>query len=105
MAFKEGESGNPNGRPKGSVNKLTSSFKELVKQTYEQLEESGQGMKAWAEENPTAFYNIAAKLIPTEIQAKVESTKPLIINWSDQQQLSDGNNSNTETAGSEKNTS
>ena len=29
MPFKKGESGNPNGRPKGSENKTTTKFKEL----------------------------------------------------------------------------
>lgn len=32
MPFKEGESGNPNGRPKGSVNKASASLRESINQ-------------------------------------------------------------------------
>lgn len=56
------------GKKKGTPNKLTSSFKELVRSTYEQMEEEGKGMLQWAQENPTEFYKIASKLIPTELQ-------------------------------------
>jgi len=68
------------GRKEGSVSKLTRSFKELVQQTYEQLELSGRGMKVWAQENETDFYKIASKLIPTEmgITAKIDTDKKII---------------------------
>jgi len=69
------------GRKEGSVSKLTRSFKELVQQTYEQLELSGRGMKVWAQENETDFYKIASKLIPTEmgITAKIDTDKKIIV--------------------------
>lgn len=60
------------GRKKGSQNKLTSSFKDLVQTTFEQLEESGQGMLGWAQTNKTDFYKIASKLIPQEMGIKAE---------------------------------
>ena len=58
------------GRQKGSVNKFTKSFKDLVSTTAQQFEEEGNGMKQWAEENRTEFYKIASKLIPTEVGLK-----------------------------------
>jgi len=62
------------GRQKGSVNKLTSSFKELVQQTFQKLEEDGEGMYKWALANKTDFYKISSKLIPTEMSVKAEIT-------------------------------
>lgn len=63
------------GRQKGGVNKITSSFKELVQSTYETLEENGEGMLKWAKANKTDFYKIASKLIPTEMAVKAEITE------------------------------
>ena len=63
------------GRVKGTPNKLTRSFKELVQSTYETLEESGEGMLKWAQANKTDFYKIASKLIPTEMAVKAEITE------------------------------
>lgn len=63
------------GRPEGSVNKLTSSFKELVQQTFQKLEEEGNGMYEWAKANKTDFYKISSKLIPTEMAVKAEVTQ------------------------------
>jgi len=55
--------GNP-GRPKGSANKLTANFKQMVQST---LETMGQeGLDKWAQENPDAFFKVAARLIPQQ---------------------------------------
>ena len=62
------------GRTSGTPNKLTSSFKELVKSTYEKLEADGNGMLQWAVANKTDFYKIASKLIPTEMAVKADIT-------------------------------
>lgn len=75
MAFKKGKSGNPNGRTPGAENEITKQMK-TVKQTIIEAFNDLQGdpknnIIAWGKKNPTAFYNIAAKLIPTEIQANV----------------------------------
>lgn len=63
------------GRVKGSVNVVNRSMKECVLSTLEWLQtQPKSNMRDWAKENPTPFYQIAAKLIPTEITAKVEQT-------------------------------
>lgn len=53
------------GRPKGSKNKATLAIKEAVLQAFVRLGDV-DGLVAWAQENRTEFYKIAARLIPTE---------------------------------------
>jgi len=61
------------GRQKGSVNVVNRSMKETVMNTLEWLQtQPRSNMREWAMENPTPFYMIAAKLIPSEITANVE---------------------------------
>ncbi len=83
MPFTEGNTAGK-GRPPGSTNKLTTSFKELVRKTYEALEKKGEeadsqlGMLKWAEKNPGEFYKIASKLIPTELNLNAQITEVTI---------------------------
>lgn len=66
--------GNP-GKPPGTQNKLTKTVKETVLAVFNELQEDPKvKLSAWAKEEPTEFYRIAAKLIPTEVNAKVQST-------------------------------
>ena len=63
------------GREKGSLNVTSRSMKETVISTLEWLQgQPRSNMRAWANENPTQFYQIAAKLIPTEITGNIEQT-------------------------------
>ena len=60
--------GNPKGvgRPKGSQNKLTVSIKQAFKEAFD--ERGGvPALLEWAAEEPTAFYNLVGRLIPTEM--------------------------------------
>lgn len=67
--FKKGHGG----RPKGAKNKLTRSVKEMVKQVFDELQEDPKAsLEAFAKKYPRDFYNIAAKLIPTEVDATVK---------------------------------
>lgn len=60
------------GRQKGTPNKFTTSFKELVTKTFQTLEEKqDKGMANWAIKNETDFYKIAARLIPAEMQTQM----------------------------------
>jgi len=63
------EKGNPHGgRKKGSSNKFTKQFKDLLTETYEALEKKkGHGLQIWAEKHPTDFYRICSKLVPQQI--------------------------------------
>ena len=74
--FKKGEGG----RPKGAVNKLTGSFKQAVLEAFNSKALDGvNGLIAWAAENRTDFYKIAARLIPAEVNLKPTGPRPLVI--------------------------
>ena len=66
MAFRKGQSGNPEGRAKGIPNKLTQSIKQAFKDAFD--ERGGvPALLEWADSNPDAFYGLVARLIPTEM--------------------------------------
>ena len=57
------------GRQVGTPNKVTAIFKDAVRTVYEDIG-GNTAFAAWAKENPTEFYRIAARLIPTEIASQ-----------------------------------
>lgn len=67
--YEQGKSGNPKGRPLGSENKVTKTFKGLIQGELDRL--GPEYLHKWAAENPGHFYTIAAKLIPTELHAAI----------------------------------
>jgi len=73
--LKKGERIPGSGRKKGTPNKITVSMKAAV---YEAFNEAGgvEALTRYARRDPKGFYNIAAKLIPTELVGK--GGKPLI---------------------------
>ena len=72
------EKGNA-GKPKGAVNHLTRTVKETVLAAFNDLQQDAKAnITSWAKENPTEFYKIAAKLIPTEVNANVEVNKKIL---------------------------
>lgn len=74
--FKEG---NP-GKPKGAKNKITKSVKEMVKAAFDELQNDKKAnLVAWAKKNPRDFYTIAAKLIPTELDANIQTATIKIV--------------------------
>ena len=79
MPFKKGQSGNKDGRPKGAENKITKTVKETVLAAFNDLQQDAKAnITSWAKDNPTEFYKIAAKLIPTEVNANVEVNKKIL---------------------------
>jgi hypothetical protein len=68
--------GNGGGRPKGVQNKLTKTVKETVLSVFNDIQTDPKvNLKAFAKKHPRDFYQIAAKLIPTEIKGDVKVTK------------------------------
>lgn len=66
------EKGNA-GKPKGATNLLTRTVKERVLEVFNELQEDSEAnLLSWAKTEPTEFYKIAAKLIPHDINAKIE---------------------------------
>lgn len=67
------QKGNP-GKPKGSTNKITRTVKETVLAAFNDLQNDPKvNLLTWGRKEPTEFYKIASKLIPTEITAKVQN--------------------------------
>lgn len=74
MAFKPGESGNPKGKRKGTQNRLTKTVKETVLSVFNDIQSDPKvNLKAFAKNYPRDFYQIAAKLIPTEISGTLNN--------------------------------
>lgn len=68
--FKPGQGG----RPHGATNKLTKTVKETVLSVFNELQDDPKtDLKAFAKKYPRDFYNIAAKLIPTEITGTMKN--------------------------------
>jgi hypothetical protein len=64
------EKGNP-GKPKGAQNKLTKTVKECVLDAFNELQKDPKAnLLDWGKKNPAMFYQIAAKLIPAELNIK-----------------------------------
>jgi hypothetical protein len=73
--FKKGE-----GRKPGSQNKLTRTVKDVVLATFNSLQnDKAHNLEAFAKKNPRDFYQIAAKLIPTEIKGNVKQTNKVLL--------------------------
>ena len=64
MTWEKGQSGNPNGRPRGSRNKFTHLRDEFLLA----FEEVGgrEALVKWAESNPDQFYRLVVQLLPKE---------------------------------------
>lgn len=72
MGFKKGQ---PKiaGRQKGTPNALTRTVKECVLDAFNELQADPKAnLLDWGRKNPGMFYQIAAKLIPAEINAHVD---------------------------------
>lgn len=64
--------GEAKGRPKGVQNKLTKTVKDTVLSVFNQLQEDPKhNLLKFATNYPREFYNIASRLIPAEMTAKV----------------------------------
>lgn len=60
------------GRQKGTPNKTTLAVKEALSQCFDEM--GGiQSLRDWGKENPTEFYKLWVKMLPTEIKAEVSA--------------------------------
>ena len=83
MAFKKGDP-KPvgSGRKEGVQNAITRTVKETVLAVFNKLQEDPvANLEAWAKTEPTEFYKISSKLIPTEVNAQVEVNKVLRVGY------------------------
>lgn len=59
--------GNP-GKPKGAINKTTKLVKEVFAEVFQDMQsDPAANLLSWGKENPTEFYKLASKLIPTQM--------------------------------------
>ena len=66
------EKGN-SGKPKGALNKTTRTVKETFASVFNEREENPElSLFEWSKTNPTEFYKLASKLIPTEVNANID---------------------------------
>lgn len=77
MPFQPGKS-KTGGRQFGAPNRLTGAFREAVPYVYNGLG-GHQAFLEWAQENPTEYYRIAARLIPIELHSEEDRTVRVII--------------------------
>jgi len=64
------------GKVKGTPNKITKTVKETVLAVFNDLQSDPKNnLLEFGKKYPREFYQIAAKLIPTELNAKVEEIK------------------------------
>jgi len=69
--FAKGEGG----RQKGVKNKITRTVKQAVLEVFNKIQEDPKAnLEAFAKKYPRDFYQIAAKLIPTEVDASVKGS-------------------------------
>lgn len=71
MAFQKGQSGNPAGRKPGTQNRLTLTVKQGFEAAFEKMQGGEHALDKWAAKNPTDFYKLASKLIPSQITAEL----------------------------------
>ena len=70
------------GSRKGSPNKLTKSVKEAFEVAFNELQgDKNANLANWAKENTTEFYKLAAKLIPTSVNADLTSKGEAVKMW------------------------
>ena len=72
------------GRKAGVPNRVTAAFKDALRFVYEDIG-GNAAFSEWAKENPTEFYRICARLIPTEVAASESEGVTIIINRRDSQ--------------------
>jgi len=71
MAFKKGQVANPKGRPKGALHKTTTELKDMILNA---LNKAGgeEYLLDQARNNPGPFMSLVGKILPKDINAKVE---------------------------------
>jgi hypothetical protein len=77
MTFQPGKP-KTGGRQAGTPNRLTGLFREAVLHVYQGLG-GHTAFLAWARENPTEYYKIAARLIPGEMREENPDNRITII--------------------------
>lgn len=79
FAVKPGEVRNPNGRPKGSRNKLSEDF---LKDFHDAWQEHGKNsLKQMATDKPAEFVKAAVQLMPRDLHVKADASEAFVKIW------------------------
>jgi hypothetical protein len=77
--FKRGQSGNPNGRPKGARNRLGTQFLEALETDFKQF--GPQAIALVREKKPEIYMRVVADLLPKEANINVEAGEAFVNLW------------------------
>jgi hypothetical protein len=77
MPLKKGQTGNPNGRPKGKPNKITSEMKDkvqmFIENNFEQIQIDFQKLEP--RERVTIYERLLKYIIPTRIESEINDVR------------------------------
>lgn len=65
------------GRPKGSQNKATVAVKDALHAAFDKIG-GAEKLAVWASDNPTEFYKLWAKMLPTDVNANLNGSVSVI---------------------------
>ncbi len=78
--FKKGQSGNPNGRPKGIKDNRTATILDIINSAHKDLVKAKKSLSVQAKDDPKWFYEkIWAKLIPRDVKIDLPEDFKFII--------------------------
>jgi hypothetical protein len=85
MPFEKGQSGNPNGRPVGTPNKVTGELKAMI---LEALDQAGgvEYLKARASDTPGPFLALVGKILPMQVTGEDGKSIPVAVTFVIQKQ-------------------
>src|SRR5262245_19429828 len=77
--FKPGQSGNPNGRPKGARNRLGTQFLEALEADF--IKFGTQAIDVVREKKPETYMRVVADLLPKEANINVDASEAFVELW------------------------
>lgn len=68
------------GRPKGSSNKLTKTIKQAIEASFDKVG-GAKYLEKMATEQPVAYMTLLGKVLPTQLEAKVDDKRTVVLNF------------------------